>query len=195
MSHENGFSTHRTQGNDCNCIEPITRITSFSIPGALKAHHCSETLPGYCCLPAVSGREVERNHWQNLQNFKKKKITLKSQAWRYSAVGSDTPNSEKQLVQKVHTWPQEPGWAFTCRWQVLSFAHFAVLSKKKVKATRFGRSAYLRVYPPSLLRPCGTGKNKHMAILKSEVVCKTAIFSSWVRKSNDCYSTEHCQCL
>lgn len=45
-----------------NCIEPITRITSFSIPGALKAHHCSETLPGYCCLPAVSGREVERNH-------------------------------------------------------------------------------------------------------------------------------------
>lgn len=73
MSHENGFSTHRTQGNDCNCIEPITRITSFSIPGALKAHHCSETLPGYCCLPAVSGREVERNHWQNVQNFKKKK--------------------------------------------------------------------------------------------------------------------------
>lgn len=92
---------------------------------------------------------------------KKKKIWPNSQAWRYSAAGSDTANSEKQLVQKVHTWPQEPGWAFTCRWQVLSFAHFAVLSKKKVKATQLSQPAYLPVYPPSLLRPCGTAKKKH----------------------------------
>lgn len=143
-----------------------------------------------CCQWQGGGKESLTKY---SEFKKKKKIRLKSQAWRYSSLAQILQILRNSWYKKYTPDPKSLAGHLRAdgkSWALLILLFF---QRKKLKPHDFPS---LLTFEFILSHYCNlVALEKRNTILKSEVVCKTAIFSYSIRKSNDYCGTEHYQSL